>query len=130
MDLGLSEEQEMLKNFARDFLEKECPEKYVRDMEEDARGYSPEVWKKMADQGWQGLIIPEEHGGAGLGFLDAGGVDLRQIHALGHTGGEGALEHRTDDQRAVADIDILICIVAKPCHRYAPLLLLHRLGRR
>lgn len=70
MDLGLSEEQEMLKNFARDFLEKECPEKYVRDMEEDERGYSPEVWRKMADQGWQGLIIPEQYGGAGLGFLD------------------------------------------------------------
>ncbi|MGI8552756.1 MAG: acyl-CoA dehydrogenase family protein [Dehalococcoidia bacterium] len=70
MDLGLSEEQEMLKNFARDFLEKETPEKYVRDMEEDERGYSPEVWKKMADQGWQGLIIPDEYGGTGLGYLD------------------------------------------------------------
>ena len=35
MDLGLSEEQEMLKNFARDFLEKECPEAVVREMEED-----------------------------------------------------------------------------------------------
>ncbi len=40
MDLGLSEEQEMLKNFARDFLEKESPEKLVRDMEEDDRGYT------------------------------------------------------------------------------------------
>jgi len=70
VDLGLSEEQEMLKNFARDFLEKECPEKYVRDMEEDERGYGPEVWRKMAEQGWQGLIIPEEYGGAGFTFLD------------------------------------------------------------
>src|SRR5690348_3558059 len=70
MDLGLSEEQEMLKNFARDFLEKEVPEKYVRDMEEDERGYSPDVWAKMAEQGWQGLIIPEQYGGIGLGFLD------------------------------------------------------------
>jgi alkylation response protein AidB-like acyl-CoA dehydrogenase len=70
VDLGLSEEQEMLKNFARDFLEKEVPEKYVRDMEEDEKGYSPEVWSKMAEQGWQGLIIPEEYGGTGLGFLD------------------------------------------------------------
>ncbi len=70
MDLGLSEEQEMLKNFARDFLEKEVPEKYVRDMEEDEKGYSPEVWSKMAEQGWQGLIIPEDNGGTGLGFLD------------------------------------------------------------
>ena len=70
MDLGLSEEQELLKNSARDFLEKECPESYVRQMEDDDRGYSPEVWRRMADLGWQGLMIPEEYGGAGFGFLD------------------------------------------------------------
>jgi len=70
MDLGLTEEQELLKNSARDFLEKEAPESYVRQMEEDERGYSPEVWKKMADLGWQGLIIPEDLGGAGFGYLD------------------------------------------------------------
>jgi len=70
MDLGLSEEQELLKNSAREFLEKECPEEHVRAMEEDEKGYSPELWKKMADLGWQGLMIPEEHGGAGFSFLD------------------------------------------------------------
>jgi alkylation response protein AidB-like acyl-CoA dehydrogenase len=70
VDLGLSEEQEMLKNFARDFLEKECPEKHVREMEEDELGYSPELWRKMAEQGWQGLIIPDSYGGTGMGFLD------------------------------------------------------------
>jgi alkylation response protein AidB-like acyl-CoA dehydrogenase len=70
MDLGLSEEQEMLKNFARDFLEKECPEKLVRDMEEDETGHSPELWQKMAEQGWQGLIIPPEYGGSGMTFVD------------------------------------------------------------
>ncbi len=70
MDLGLTEEQEMLKNFARDFLEKECPEKVVRDMEEDEKGYPPELWQKMAEQGWQGLVIPPEYGGTGMTFLD------------------------------------------------------------
>src|SRR5574341_400378 len=70
MDLGLDEQQEMLKNFARDFLEKECPEQHVRDMEEDEKGYSPELWKKMAEQGWQGLNIPPEYDGAGMGFMD------------------------------------------------------------
>ncbi len=70
MDLGLSEEQELLKNFARDFLEKECPEQHVRDMEEDEQGYSPDLWKKMTEQGWTGLIVPEEHGGTGMGFID------------------------------------------------------------
>ena len=70
MDLGLSEEQELLKNFARDFLEKECPEKHVREMEEDEQGYSPDLWKKMAEQGWQGLVIPDEFGGTGMGYVD------------------------------------------------------------
>ncbi|HEX9640861.1 MAG TPA: acyl-CoA dehydrogenase family protein [Candidatus Krumholzibacteria bacterium] len=70
MDLGLSEEQELLKNAARDFLEKECPEQHVRDMEEDEKGYSPELWKKMAELGWQGLIIPDQYGGQGFSFLD------------------------------------------------------------
>ncbi len=70
MDLGLNETQELLKNSARDFLENECPEQLVRDMEEDDAGYSPELWQKMAEQGWQGLLVPEEHGGAGFDFLD------------------------------------------------------------
>ncbi len=70
MDLGLSEEQELLKNSARDFLEKECPETLVREMEEDEKGYSPDLWKKMAEQGWQGLLIPDQYGGAGFGYLD------------------------------------------------------------
>jgi alkylation response protein AidB-like acyl-CoA dehydrogenase len=70
MDLGLSEEQELLKNSAREFLEKECPEEHVRAMEEDERGYSPDLWKKMGDLGWHGLMIPEDQGGVGFSFLD------------------------------------------------------------
>jgi alkylation response protein AidB-like acyl-CoA dehydrogenase len=70
MDLGLDEQQEMLKNFARDFLEKECPETLVREMEEDEQGYSPDLWKKMADQGWMGLTIPEDQGGAGMSLCE------------------------------------------------------------
>jgi len=70
VDLGLSEEQELLKTNARDFLEKECPESLVREMEEDEKGYSPDLWKKMAEQGWQGLLVPEQYGGAGFGYLD------------------------------------------------------------
>src|SRR5262245_43091988 len=70
MDLGLTEEQEMLREFARDFLEKECPEQHVRDMEEDERGYSPELWRKMAEQGWTGLIVPDNYGGVGMSYMD------------------------------------------------------------
>ncbi len=70
MDLGLSEEQEMLREFSRDFLEKECPEALVREMEEDEKGYSPELWQQMADQGWAGLIVPDNYGGVGMTFME------------------------------------------------------------
>lgn len=70
MDLGLNETQQMLKNSAREFLQAECPDTYVRAMEEDERGYTPDMWQKIAEQGWLGLIFPEEYGGVGLTYLD------------------------------------------------------------
>ena len=71
MDYSFSEEQEMLRTMARDFLAKECPKTYVREMmEQSETGYTPEVWKKMADVGWLGLVFPEEYGGTGMSFRD------------------------------------------------------------
>jgi alkylation response protein AidB-like acyl-CoA dehydrogenase len=70
MDFGFSEEQEMLRKSARDFLAKESPMTYVRQMMEDDRGFRDDQWRKMAELGWMGLILPEEHGGAGLDFVD------------------------------------------------------------
>jgi alkylation response protein AidB-like acyl-CoA dehydrogenase len=70
MNFELGEEQIMLKNSAREFLDKECPKKHVRAMMDDEKGYSPELWKKMAALGWQGLAFPEQYGGVGSSFLD------------------------------------------------------------
>jgi alkylation response protein AidB-like acyl-CoA dehydrogenase len=70
MDFGFSEEQEMLRKSARDFLAKESPMTYVRQMMDDERGFRDDQWKKMAELGWMGLILAEEHGGAGLDFVD------------------------------------------------------------
>jgi len=70
MDLSLSEEQEMLRKIARDFFHNEFPKDMVREMEEDEIGYSPELWRKMANLGWMGLPIPQEYGGMGNSFLD------------------------------------------------------------
>jgi alkylation response protein AidB-like acyl-CoA dehydrogenase len=70
MDFGLSEEQEMLKTSARDFLQKECPKQLVRQLDESDEGYSPELWRKMAELGWMGLPFPEKYGGGGSSFLD------------------------------------------------------------
>ncbi len=70
MEFILSEEQEMLRTMARDFLENECPKTHVRQMMEDEVGFSRELWKKMAEVGWTGLVLPEEYGGGGMNFRD------------------------------------------------------------
>jgi len=70
MDFSFSEEQEMLRTMARDFLEKECTESLVREVEAGDLGYSPELWQKMADLGWLGLVYPEQYGGTGGNFMD------------------------------------------------------------
>jgi len=70
MDLNLTEEQQLLKNSARDFFDKELPKETVKQLEVDQLGYSPELWKKMAELGWCGLTIPEQHGGAGFGMQE------------------------------------------------------------
>jgi 3-oxocholest-4-en-26-oyl-CoA dehydrogenase beta subunit len=65
-----TEEQEILRRSARDFLGKECTTKLVRKTEEDEKGYDPELWRKMAQLGWFGLIFPEKYGGSGCTFED------------------------------------------------------------
>jgi len=70
MELGLSEEQEMLRTLARDFLRKECPKQLVKQLDESDEGYSPQLWRKMAELGWMGLVFPERYGGGGGSFLD------------------------------------------------------------
>jgi alkylation response protein AidB-like acyl-CoA dehydrogenase len=70
VDFGFSEEQEMLRQSARALLEKECPSAVVRKLMDDERGLDPALWKKMAELGWLGLVIPEKYGGGGLSYVD------------------------------------------------------------
>src|SRR5256885_16669363 len=70
MDCGFSQEQELLRSTARKFLENECTSGFVRARMEEPDGVTDEFWAKLAEQGWLGLIYPEEHGGSGLGFVD------------------------------------------------------------
>jgi alkylation response protein AidB-like acyl-CoA dehydrogenase len=69
MDFAFSEEQEMLRRSARDFLAKECSSKVVRKLMESSDTYDEGLWKKVAGLGWTALGIPEEYGGVGT-FLD------------------------------------------------------------
>jgi len=70
MDFIFTEEQEMLRILAGDFLAKECPKAKIRDVDKDERGYDPQMWHSMAELGWMGLIFPEEYGGMGASFMD------------------------------------------------------------
>ena len=70
MDLAFNEQQEMLRKSARSFLSSKCPKEYVREMEQDEKGYSPRLWQEMAQLGWIGLAFPEEYGGSGMSLVD------------------------------------------------------------
>ena len=70
MDLGLNEIQQMLRSSARQFLAQECPLTLVREMEEDPRGYTDNLWRSIVALGWTGLVFPERYGGTGGTYLD------------------------------------------------------------
>ncbi len=67
MDLVLTEEQTMLQKSARDFVTSRAPRSRLRKLAEEKQIWSRELYKEMAALGWLGLMIPEAHGGAGLG---------------------------------------------------------------
>ncbi len=72
MDFGLSSEQELLQQSAREFLRCHCPTSLVRaHMDPQADGYPRELYGRMAELGWLGLLIPASLGGSGGDLLDA-----------------------------------------------------------
>jgi len=83
MDFTFSPEQEALRDAVRAFLGSEAPMDYVRRMaEHDDAGITPEVWRKIVDLGWTGLLAPESAGGLGLGIVDAVVVQEEMGRAL------------------------------------------------
>jgi len=74
MSLALTEEQELLRNTAREFVAENSPVKELRRLRDsnDPVGFSRELWKQMAELGWAGIVLPEEFGGADLGYAELG----------------------------------------------------------
>jgi alkylation response protein AidB-like acyl-CoA dehydrogenase len=70
MQFGLSESQQMLKDNARKFYAGECPMEEVRRLMETDTAFDAGLWAKMAEQGYTGIIFPEEFGGVGLGKVE------------------------------------------------------------
>ena len=73
MDFEFSADQEMLRESVRRFLGDKAPISYVRAMyetESETLGHD-DVWAGLRDIGAVGLLVPEAHGGAGMGMVDA-----------------------------------------------------------
>lgn len=70
MNFGLSEEQDLLRQEVRKFLDEQCPIEEVRKWMKEPAGYSKECWSALAELGWTGLIVDEKYGGAGLTWID------------------------------------------------------------
>jgi len=71
---GLTEEQAMLRDMAREWSNNENPVSAFRKMRDagHSEGYDPAVYAEMAQMGWSGILVPEDHGGSGFGFVGLG----------------------------------------------------------
>ena len=71
MNFDFSDDQKLLRDQARKFLQDKCDRSVVRSiLEDDKQKYSKELWKDICGMGWTGTAIPEEYGGLGLGMLE------------------------------------------------------------
>ena len=71
MDFAFNEEQEELRSIARSFLAEHSTSLHVRRAMESELGYDPQLWEQLgAELGWTSVVIPEEYGGLGLGYVE------------------------------------------------------------
>jgi alkylation response protein AidB-like acyl-CoA dehydrogenase len=72
MDILLNDDENMIVDSAREFLNGECPTTLVRAMETDPLGYPKDLWQKVAELGWQGMCLPEKVGGSNMPLVYLG----------------------------------------------------------
>ncbi len=135
MALILTEEQELLQQTAREFLAEHAPVAALRKLRDDAdpSGFSRELWKKTVELGWPGIVLPEDLGGAGLGYAELGVV----LEEMGRTlaasplfatvllGGNAVLLAGNESQRkeilsAVASGERLLALAFQETPRHDP----------
>lgn len=106
MDLSYSETQELLRQTARDFAQRDFPIRRRRELVESKATFDPETWNKMAALGWPGLMVDEAHGGTGgcwvdlMVLLEEMGRALMPMTLLAHTlAGLVIQRHGSETQR-------------------------------
>lgn len=70
MNFAFSEEQEMIRKSAKDFVKTHSSMERIRELFDDEAGYSPSHYQQMVDAGWVGMVYPENYGGIDLGYVD------------------------------------------------------------
>ena len=68
----LNDEQEMLRDMAREWTKNEHPVGAWRKVRDAGEPFDADAWSAMAEMGWAGIIIPEVHGGTDFGWLSLG----------------------------------------------------------
>ncbi|HEY90594.1 MAG TPA: acyl-CoA dehydrogenase family protein [Dehalococcoidia bacterium] len=72
LDLNLTESEEMLKATALDFMKRDAPKEVIQRLQETDTGITGELWRRVVEMGWLGIIIPEQYGGTGNQLTSAG----------------------------------------------------------
>ena len=67
MNFDFSDDLKLLRDQARRFLTEQSPPEVARHVLEGHEPYAATLWRSMAEMGWLGAAIPEQHGGASLG---------------------------------------------------------------
>jgi alkylation response protein AidB-like acyl-CoA dehydrogenase len=135
MSLVLNEDQQMFRDAARRFAAERAPVAQLRKLRDqnDGVGFDRQVWKEMANMGWAGVLVPEEHGGAGFGYVGAGliaeeigrnlsATPLLSTSVLAVTallrGGSAA--QRDALLPAIAGGDLIVALASDEKNRHAP----------
>lgn len=134
LDLSLSDADEMLMKSGLDFLRRETPKLVIQDLLETDTGCTETIWKKAAEMGWLGIIIPEKYGGmestmesAGVLFESLGTGPLPgPLFSSAILGSLIVQEAGSEDQKKevlpkVADGDITLCLaLTEPDYSWEP----------
>ena len=135
MALILNEEQQMLRDSARDFLGERAPVSHLRSLrdEDNPDRLSRELWNEMAEMGWPAILVPEEHGGLAYGYTGLGivleqagrtltpspllGTALTAVTAISLFGSE---QQKSDLLPGMAIGEILLALACDESSRHQP----------
>jgi alkylation response protein AidB-like acyl-CoA dehydrogenase len=135
MPLVLNEEQNMLKDAAKDFCANNTPITQLRKLrdEKNEMGFDGATWQQMVELGWAGITVPEDFGGLGFGFMGLGVVmqecgrtlTASPLLATAVLGTSAILHGGTDEQKTellgqVAGGELLLALALEETPHHSP----------